>query len=988
MVVLGCSIRAGAQAYTFTQYSGTALRGNGSSSPALITGHLVFDNQGSIYLDDLNNHVIRRVSPGGEMSLFAGSTSGTVDGFGAAVKFAYASLVGFDPVGNLLVFDGQAGTLRQIAPNGLVTTRLQVRSGSSYDALAHARMDAAGNVYVANYYGPQVYKVTPNGAILTLVQPGQSLNAAVNGLAVDPNGVVYLAAGDHTIRRLSGTGVLELWAGASGVKGSTDGSRLDARFNLPLSIEADAHGNVYVGDVENRTIRRISPSGVVSTVAGTAGLAGVIDGAGAAARLGAPGALSLHPSGEIYFFDRANGSIRSVSATGVVRTIARDLNAADGPLATASFNYALHLATDGLGNLLVAQIDGVRRVSPAGVVTTLTANPAGEGQLLFTAEDPRTMHLSGITADGSGGAYVTSVTQHTVMQVSADREVTIVAGIPDRSGTTNGPGNVALFHQPGGIVRDSKGNLFVADTGNAAIRKIAPDRAVTLFAGLMGVKGQVDGVGTAALFTSPRALTIDGQDNLYVTDAGSMVRKITPGGEVSTLATGFNFQWSSGDIAADAQGNVFVADNGTYTIQKITPAGVVSTIGGLRGVWGTLDGTGSRARFAGPSGIAVDAQGTLYVSQNTSADFTLRRGVPITVPPTFVRSPESMTVLAGSSLVLSASAPHAETFQWFRNGVPISDASDSTPSIATASPAVTGTFTVVATNAAGSNTSPPFVITPVASSQPGRFVNLSVLAPASAAEIVTLGFVNGGVGSAGPQPLLIRGLGPTIVPFGVVDASADPVLTLFRQSTGAVLQTNDDWGGAQAVVAANAAFTGLPLPDAASKDAAFVSSLTSGGYTVQVTGKSAGLGRVLAEVYDATTAPDLSRPRLLNVSTRAAIALHGRLTIGFFIDGETARTVLLRVSGPALKSFGVADVMPDPQLTLYRGQSVLLHNDGWRGNARVKAAAAAVYAFPIADETSHDAAVLVTLPPGGYTVEAGSVSGSPGSVIIEAYEVP
>jgi serine/threonine protein kinase/sugar lactone lactonase YvrE len=222
---------------------------------------------------------------------------------------------------------------------------------------------------------------------------------------------------------------------------------------------------------------------------------------------------------------------------------------------------------------------------------------------------------------------------------SSEWKVTLLAGQSGAGGSADGVGGQARFQSPGGIAVDAAGNVYVADTGNNMIRKIAPDGTVTTLAGAAGKAGRQDSVGAAARFLAPMGIAVDSSGNVYVAEfASDIIRKISPDGEVHTLAGSagnpgsadgigdnayFRNPWS---LAVDAIGNVFVADKNNFTIREITPAGQVSTFAGFARLSGATDGPGSYARFNDPQGVAVDAARNVYVADTDN--YTIRKISP------------------------------------------------------------------------------------------------------------------------------------------------------------------------------------------------------------------------------------------------------------------------------------------------------------------------------------------------------------------------
>ncbi len=356
--------------------------------------------------------------------------------------------------------------------------------------------------------------------------------------------------------------------------------------------------------------------------------------------------------------------------------------------------------------------------------------------------------------------------------------------------------------------------------------------------------------------------------------------------------------------------------------------------------------------------------------------------------PAFTTQPISATV-AGGTVALDAVATKSPTYQWMLNGAPVSGATGPILLIPNAA-AAAGTYACVATNPAGSTTSSAATVAIDNTADIGRLVNISCRATVGTqASILIAGFVVGGAGTSGAEPLLLRGSGPALIPFGVMGTLPDPQLQLYSGPT--LLGTNDAWGGSAQIASTAAAVGAFAWNSPASHDAALLEQLSAGAYTAQVAGESGDTGVALAEVYDATPAGayTAAAARIVNISARVQVGTGGDILIaGFAIGGSTSRTVLVRASGPALVPFGVPGTLPDPLLQLYSGSTVILSNKGWGGNPQIASAASSVGAFQWSSPMSADSALLVTLPPGAYTAQVSGASGDTGVALVEVYEVP
>lgn len=453
-------------------------------------------------------------------------------------------------------------------------------------------------------------------------QDGQGSAArflSMDAVAVDRAGNVYVAdTGNHTIRKIGPDGMVTTLAGMAGEHGSADGVRSAARFYYPHGIATDGHGIVYVADSWNHTIRRITPGGSVSTLAGVAGAKGASDGKGVEARFFFPFGIAVGPRGDIYVADEKNCTIRKVTAQGIVTTIAGRAGSrgtSDGAGTAARFNEARGVATDDSGNVYVADTYNhtIRKITPAGFVSTLAGVAGTAGSADGALTTARFNNPLDVATDRHGNVYVADTYNHTIRKLSRG-VVTTVAGEADSIGSSDGQGGAARFNHPIGLAIDHAGNVLVADYHNHAIRRMTPSGLVTTVAGMPAVWGATDGNAADARFTRPVAIGIDGARNLYVRENGrETARRITPSGLVTTTPQVMILQDARSE-ATDRACNTFRADTKNHTILRIASDGSTSVIAGLPGAFGSTDGNGEAARFNNPAAVAIDAAGRIYVA--------------------------------------------------------------------------------------------------------------------------------------------------------------------------------------------------------------------------------------------------------------------------------------------------------------------------------------------------------------------------------------
>ena len=368
-----------------------------------------------------------------------------------------------------------------------------------------------GTLAIVTAAGPTSLAVTvPAGA-----STGKITIQVGNEVATSTTDFVYLQTVVITVSTFAGNGTI----------GFVDATGTAARFYQPTGVALDALGNVYVADAENNRIRKIAPTGAVSTLAGN-GTSGLTNGIGTAAQFFSPRAVAVDASGNVYVADGANHVIRKITPAGDVSTLAGSgaYGFADGDGTAAQFYFPKGIAVDASGNVYVADDINhrIRKITPTGTVSTLAGSTLG---------------------------------------------------------STDGDRTAAKFNRPMGIAVDASGNLYVADAANHRIRKITPTGIVSTLAG--STAGHEDGTGSNAEFNTPTGLSVDTSGNVYVAeDENGTIRKITSSGTVSTLAGMYLQGYTDGDgtdsqfryptgIAWGALGTIYVADRSNHCIRKI-----------------------------------------------------------------------------------------------------------------------------------------------------------------------------------------------------------------------------------------------------------------------------------------------------------------------------------------------------------------------------------------------------------------------------------
>jgi uncharacterized repeat protein (TIGR01451 family) len=438
--------------------------------------------------------------------------------------------------------------IRKITSSGVVTTLAGTAgiAGSADGTGGAARFNSPNGltvigttIYVADTWNMTIRKVTSAGVVTTFAGAAGVYGSANGtgsvarfkypcGVLASSTGIIYVAdSGNNEIRKITPARAVTTFAGSAttdgGGIGSSDGSGRTARFYYPNGVSVSGT-TVYVADTYNSTIRKTTSNGVVTTFAGTAGVAGSADGTGNAAQFHYPHGVAADKAGNFYVADSSNSTIRKITSAGVVTTLAGTagvIGSADGTGSAAQFYYPFAVAVDGNGNVYVADTNNytVRKITPAGVVTTLAGLAGNHDYRDGTGSNAGFGNLFGIAADSTGNVYVADNTYSTIRKITAAGVVTTLAGAPGISGSADGTGSAAQFYSPRGIAVDSAKNLYVTDQNNLTIRKITATGVVTTLGGVAGSYGIADGTGRSARFFTPAGIAVASSGTIYVADS-------------------------------------------------------------------------------------------------------------------------------------------------------------------------------------------------------------------------------------------------------------------------------------------------------------------------------------------------------------------------------------------------------------------------------------------------------------------------------------
>ncbi|KAG2389232.1 hypothetical protein C9374_014632 [Naegleria lovaniensis] len=596
--------------------AGTGIGGfSGDNGPATSAEQnspkgVAMNSAGEVFIADFSNHRVRKISTSGVISTIAGTGTGGFSGDNGPATSAqlnFPTSVAVNSAGEVFITDSNNNRVRKVSTGGIIST-----------------IAGTGAIGFSGDNGPATSS--------KLFYP--------YSVAVNSAGEVFIADfSNHRVRKVSTGGIISTIAGTGTPGFSGDNiPATSAKIYNPTSVAVNSVGELFITDSNNNRIRKVSTSGIISTIAGT-GISGFSgdNGPATSAQIFNPHSVAVNSIGEVFFADFNNRRIRKITTDGNIVTIAGNSNYGRIPIENmfvSSFTYVTALSD---GGMLFSDTANhiVRRIHADNTVTTVAGNVlsgfAGDNGPATTA---RLNAPRGVAVNSAGEVFIADFSNHRVRKVSTDGIISTIAGtgISGFSGD-NGPATSAQLFNPYSVAMNSVGEVFVADSNNHRIRKVSTSGVISTIAGI-GVAGFVgdNGPATSARLNSPRGVVVNSAGEVFIADYNNhRIRKVSTDGIISTIA-GTGIGGFSGDngpatsaqlnyptsVAVNSAGELFIADYNNRRIRKVTTDGNMITIAGTGASGSLTDGQLATTVSFLPYSVAVTSTGSVLVGDSSA----------------------------------------------------------------------------------------------------------------------------------------------------------------------------------------------------------------------------------------------------------------------------------------------------------------------------------------------------------------------------------
>ena len=643
---------------------------------------LAVDSAGNLYFAEAATGRVRKVDRSGQVSTVAGSglTGDSGDG-GPATRARFGRIEGLalDPAGNIYIADADKNRIRRVDSAGTIETIAGTgrfgwdgdggpAASATLTAMSGVATDQNGNLYIADTWADRIRKIDSHGTISTVAGTGEegrsgdggpATEARLNrphGVAIDGSGNIYIAdTENHLVRRVDGSGTITTFAGTGDEGYSGDGgAATDAQLDEPHAVAIDPTGNVFVADTRNRTVRRVDPAGIITTVAGTGPRGrGRVTGIGTEVRMSHPRALAIGRSGDVYIADQWANRVLRLDTAGAIAVVVG--------LGRREFFFPGDIAVDTEGNAYVAfrSMHTVLRVEPSGLVAPF----AGGGRYGFSGDggpavNARLAFPTGVATDDRGNVYIADNSNHRIRMVDRGGTIETIAGSGARGfAGDGGPATSASFYYPADVAAGADGSVYVADGRNNRIRKIDSAGIVTTIAGNGRIGLPEPGAeAIRSPLRSPRGVGVDSQGRVYIPDLWTRRVYMVDNAGVLRIVAGNGELRGGGDggpatsaavggpqgVAISDTDTLYITDSFSDVIRRVTTDGIITTIAGTGR--GGYNGDGSPAReyqLRNPAGVAARSDRKVWVADGLNHRV---RTLTLEIPP-----PSVSSVLNGAS---------------------------------------------------------------------------------------------------------------------------------------------------------------------------------------------------------------------------------------------------------------------------------------------------------------------------------------------------